>query len=613
MFAQSQQSIDSIQQIIKENKSDSSVVHAYIGWGELLQLNYPDSALKKFQIAKSIAETALENKLPASAVVKYKQLLSSSLNNIGYYYYVKSKLQEALTYYYKCLKLNEEINNKEGIAFYLSNIGVIQCYYLKENAPALINFERSLSLYTEIKNKSGEGDALHNIAAVYQAMGDTVTALNYYFKCILIKEEFNELDGLSDAYNNIAVIYDKNGELDKALAYHKKSLDINKELNDERTIAYSTNHIANIYFKQGKTDKAEKLAREALQIGLKNNYPDLIKSASSTLHKILKSKNRWKDAYEMLLLYEQMRDSINITDARDNASFLQAKYEFEKRTVADSIKYISTQREKDIKIRQQKSIRNSIIIITTLLLALGLLLFNRYRIVQINKQNKLQITSLDTEQKLLRAQMNPHFIYNSLNSIQSLILENETHLAREYLITFSRLTRAVLEQTKKKTISLNKEIETLQMYLEMEKLRFNNKFKYEIKLTQDLEPEIVFIPPLIIQPFVENSIIHGISRKETEGNILIEFSITENILKCIIQDDGVGRRKAAEFNNNNPMKGLSIATQLAKNRLNLTNKNGKEISAIFITDLSDETGKAIGTRVEINIDLSQNNDENHNY
>ncbi len=605
IFSQPKRNIDSLKQVIKNNLSDSSVAQAYNGWGKQLLLNHPDSALNKFQKARLISEYALNNSsVSPDAIIKYKSLLSTSLNNIGYCYFLRIKLDDALNYYYKSLKLNEEIKDKNAIANSVMNIGVIYCYYLKDNTNALKNFQRGLSLCMETKNREGEATALHNIAAVYQQEGDTVTALNYYFKSIDIRKSLNDKNGIAGVYNNIAAIYEKKGDLEKALDYYSKSLELRKELNDQQMIAYSVTHIASIYFAQGKTEKARQLAEESLQIGKQKNYTDVIRITSLLLQKILASEGRWKEAYQMFLLYDQVKDSMKIKESRDNAAISQAKYEFEKRTVADSLKYSSAQREKDLEIREQKNIRNSIIAITLLLLITGLLLFNRFRVGLRNKQNELQITTLETEQKLLRAQMNPHFIYNSLNSIQSLILENKPRQAREYLVTFSRLTRAVLEQTKKKTISLTKEIETLRLYLEMEKLRFNDKFDYEIIKVVNVDSENIFIPPLIIQPFVENSIIHGISHKENKGKITIEFRKDNGTLKCIVQDDGVGRKRAQELNSFKSIPGLSVATQLAQTRLQLMNKKGEESLPIFITDLTDEAGNALGTKTEISIPLS---------
>ena len=211
------------------------------------------------------------------------------------------------------------------------------------------------------------------------------------------------------------------------------------------------------------------------------------------------------------------------------------------------------------------------------------------------------------ETKLLRAQMNPHFIFNSLNSIQSLILEDKSSLAREYLITFSRLSRSILEQTRKQEISLTQELETLRMYLDVEKLRFDDKFNYEIKSNDFTETDNVMIPPLLIQPFVENSIIHGISHKEETGKINIEFKKHNGMLQCVVEDDGVGRTRSEEINKARSRKSSSVATQLAKERIAGMNTNGhryRREASIRITDLISETGKPLGTKVEINIPLT---------
>jgi LytS/YehU family sensor histidine kinase len=291
-------------------------------------------------------------------------------------------------------------------------------------------------------------------------------------------------------------------------------------------------------------------------------------------------------------------------------------YENENRTLEDSLSQITGQLERDAKIRKQEEIinkqteyRNLLIIGLLILASVSFILLNRYRLNVKNKQNQLKIDSLETEQKLLRAQMNPHFINNALNSIQSLILENEPAEAGEYLVTFSRLTRAILEQTRKKYISLNKEIETLRMYLEMERLRFDNKFDYEISLSENLVPETIYIPPLLIQPFAENAILHGIVHKNGNGTISITFNRANGNLRCIIQDDGIGRKMAKEINENKSRSGDSIATKIAIERLNLMDQNG----SIEFEDLKDEQQNASGTRVIINMPLNNQFDDSSNY
>ncbi len=351
------------------------------------------------------------------------------------------------------------------------------------------------------------------------------------------------------------------------------------------------------------------MGSEAMRIAERNNYRNIIKEAAFLMKRIFKEQDKYQEALRMNDLYNSMRDTTENKDVQ--AQMIRDLMYFENRNKAlvDSIRFVSAQQEKDNKIRQQqimiegqKKLRNAFIVIVLFVLIGGLLLFNRYRLSQKLKRNELQVNSLETQQKLLRAQMNPHFINNALNSIQSLILGNETELAGEYLATFSRLTRAILEQTRKTSIPLSKEVETLGMYLEMEKLRFDNKFDYEIKVDDNINPETVSIPPLLIQPFAENSILHGIIHKQGKGKVTVGFTQQNGTVTCVIEDNGVGREKSREINSRKTKKASSVATHLAHDRLTLINQNQKR--SIEIIDLKDETGNPSGTKVVLTIPSS---------
>ncbi|NJO90167.1 MAG: histidine kinase [Chloroflexia bacterium] len=147
----------------------------------------------------------------------------------------------------------------------------------------------------------------------------------------------------------------------------------------------------------------------------------------------------------------------------------------------------------------------------------------------------------------LRAQMNPHFIFNSLNSINNFILKNESEQASEFLTKFSRLVRQVLQNSRNKLVSLEDEFSALKLYIELEQVRFDNKFQYEIICDNYLDTNLVLIPPLLIQPYVENAIWHGLMHKETNGSITVKVYQEEEKLFFIIADDGIGRKKAAEY------------------------------------------------------------------
>jgi signal transduction histidine kinase len=206
------------------------------------------------------------------------------------------------------------------------------------------------------------------------------------------------------------------------------------------------------------------------------------------------------------------------------------------------------------------------------------------------------------EMRALRAQMNPHFIFNSLNSIQHYILEQDKITAHSLLSRFSKLMRNVLDNSKEDHISLLKELETLKLYLDLEMIRFQDRFNYEIVIDPELETLTTMIPPMIIQPFVENAILHGVLPKTTDdGFISIHLERREQSIFCSVRDNGIGRKKANELHQFSEDEHQSHGLSITRERLQLHNKAQKHQHPIEFEfhDLFDARGIAMGTRVEI--------------
>ncbi|GAA4400118.1 hypothetical protein GCM10023187_12930 [Nibrella viscosa] len=229
----------------------------------------------------------------------------------------------------------------------------------------------------------------------------------------------------------------------------------------------------------------------------------------------------------------------------------------------------------------------------------------RYRVEQIRREEQQKAAFSkklsEMEMQALRAQMNPHFIFNSLNSINTFILKNEPESASEYLAKFSRLIRLILHNSNSTVVTLDNELEALRLYLDMESLRFRNKFTYRITIGPEVEPDIVEIPPLLIQPYVENAIWHGIMHKEEPGHIRISLDMAGDMLVCNIEDDGIGRRRAAELKSKSATKRKSLGMQITAHRIKLINElHGKE-TTMQVVDLVDALGEPCGTRVVLHI------------
>ena len=239
-----------------------------------------------------------------------------------------------------------------------------------------------------------------------------------------------------------------------------------------------------------------------------------------------------------------------------------------------------------------------------ILLAVSVISIRISRWLQKRKQelNKMNEQVARVELASLRSQMNPHFIFNSLNSIHKYIWENKQEDASEYLTKFSKLVRMILENSKEKEIPLSKELEGLQLYIELEHRRCNHKFDYSITVDPAINSANVLIPSMIIQPYVENAIWHGLVQKEGSGNLRISIAQGINQLNCIIEDDGIGRKKAAEIKAQKQDVHKSLGLDITQERLNLLNKESGGISSVQIIDIDE--GSHTGTKVILQLPLN---------
>jgi LytS/YehU family sensor histidine kinase len=219
------------------------------------------------------------------------------------------------------------------------------------------------------------------------------------------------------------------------------------------------------------------------------------------------------------------------------------------------------------------------------------------------QQAELRQQASELEMQALRAQMSPHFIFNCLSSINRFILKNESEAASDYLTRFSRLIRMVLSNSKKPLIALEDELEMVRLYIEMERLRFNASFDFSIIFKNEIDMSEIFIPPLLLQPFAENAIWHGLMNKEGHKQLDIAFSSEESILTCTITDNGVGRKNAEAFKSKKDVKRKSMGLQITTDRLAKLNMESDRDTFFEVEDLYDEAGQAAGTKIILKIRL----------
>lgn len=308
---------------------------------------------------------------------------------------------------------------------------------------------------------------------------------------------------------------------------------------------------------------------------------------------------KWPEAYRYLRRASAINDSIRTDQTAQSLAVLQTEYGTAQKE--EQIKLLRGEaRIRDLELRA--ALRNKTLLITLLLSILALSGAALY-IRHLRSRAALRTVKADLEMKALRSQMNPHFIFNSLNSIQKYIWENKREDASEYLTTFARLIRLVLENSQHASVKLSEELAALRLYIEMEHRRANGGFDYSITVAPEVDTEGLAIPPLLLQPYVENAIWHGLSRKEGRGMLSVVIAIQNGLLVCSIVDDGIGRAQAALLKQARAAGTASLGTNISSQRIEwLKRSAGVEASVEILNTFTDRADA--GTTVRITLPLA---------
>jgi two-component system, LytTR family, sensor kinase len=227
--------------------------------------------------------------------------------------------------------------------------------------------------------------------------------------------------------------------------------------------------------------------------------------------------------------------------------------------------------------------------------------------ILIFRQNKIK-TKQKTDQLMLKnliQQMNPHFIFNTLNSIQYYMYNHSELDTNDYISKFATLIRQILENSNKNSITLSEELKSVVLYIELEQLRFNHSFEYQIVIPPEINPDEIRIPSMFIQPFIENSILHGLRHISQKGNLCIQFKINQDVLECTIEDNGIGRNKSDELNARNTPKHSSMALQISTERLKLLGSIYNKKLALRFMDMKEGCDDC-GTKVFVELPILKN-------
>lgn len=420
-------------------------------------------------------------------------------------------------------------------------------------------------------------------------------------------------------------LYYARHEYSKALPYYTDGLKMSEQSGHKITLARHANELSRVYIIIKKYDSALHYANKALLTAQKIHALLEMKNAVGNLADIYDRTKDYTKAYHFSQLYKSLSDSLAPEEYKRKLALMQIQRELENQQQQAELlvkeNQIQLQQNAFEKDRAKKIKIIAIIIIAASALIVAFVMMNirlKRKKDQLQKkqlQQKLElqtaeskrletdftVRSMELEMLALRAQMNPHFIFNCLSSINRFILINNTESASSYLTKFSRLIRMALQHSEKSMITLEKELEMLRHYLDLERLRFKNVFDYSITFINTIDASTIFVPPLILQPFAENAIWHGLMHKKGTGHLDIALSIEGKILTSIITDNGIGRAEAALLKSKTAEKDKSMGVQITVERLALLNKTTDQKSFFDIEDIMDKEGNTSGTKVELKI------------
>jgi len=524
-----------------------------------------------------IALEAAKKTNNSGEIAKISMNLASNYNFIGEY-------EKAIKYGLYALEIKETKNNLERICYHYIAMGNI----FRENNNTAKWEEYVKKAY---KMKDVEGCAsLSDLAKIYNSLGGIAVqkeefekALLYYDTLMILSREANFNQGISTALNNSAGVYKQLDNFTKALELSTESEKYFRGNPYEQI--FNNNFKAELYKLMGQYQKGLALVNKNIRIEEINYYSTEKLKCLELLYELNFKLNNYDEAFSWNDSLRKSERILRDEDIRQSIEEQEAKYQT--KVKEQQISLLTAENE----IKNQRMEQDVLIIgILLILVALILVLFYLRRKKAAFKESELQ-------QQLLRSQMNPHFIFNVMGSIQGYLYKNEASKAADYLSRFAALSRSVLNFSSQEKISLKEEIEMLQNYIELERARMEKPFDIEYKIEDDLETEFIEIPPMLLQPFVENAIKHGFDGIEYQGKLSLCFKEKSGFIAIEILDNGSGLSK--QNDKGHKSKALEIFYQRKKG---IEHKFKKEIIFEFQDlKLKDQTKHGIRVYIQLPI------------
>lgn len=492
-----------------------------------------------------------------------------SLNNLGVNARRTDNLRKATDYHMEVLNLADRFSDqsnsvRKSKCIALNSLGNINIS-LKQYTKSIEIFKQSNAIERTMNSDIGQAVNMANIGEAFELSEQTDSARRYYELSLAFNEKAGSVLGIALCNNNLGKIYQKEKQFDKALSYFERSIELIRTTGDKYHLIISLESAASIWIEKKQYQNAIRLLDDAIRLGKEIHAKVLLKEAYLMLSRINREDGKYQKAFDLLALSHQYSDSIFNEENQRHLTEIQTKYETKQKE--QQITLLNKEHELNLQnLRIQRIFLWGLAILSLFVLAV---------IVLISSRRKMQgrTREMELEQKLLRSQMNPHFIFNSLGAIQSFMMKNDGRKAAFYLSSFSSLMRSILKNSREELITLQEEIQTIDNYLHLHQLRLDDKLSFSVSASAELDTDATLLPPMLVQPFVENAIIHGIEKMEGSGHISVSFRKENDQLIIVVEDNGNGIEPNGKKENH-----VSYALQIFKERAsNLKKTSGAEI------------------------------------
>ena len=505
--------------------------------------------------------------------------VANCLNSMAAVYNEQGNFPLALEYNNKSLMVSEKINDSIGIARSLHNLGSSyenQQHYDK----ALDYYFKSLVFFEKKKNKNNIAESKANIASIYIIQGELKKATKFLYESLDIANEINDKEQIANCLNKLGYVFLTLQDFSQASQYYEKSKNINIEINNQLGLVVSHIGASKVFLQSKDNRDALNEILSAKDISEKHSFLTQQRDIQQILSKIYENTNDHKKALESYKEFKILNDSVFNKANIEKATQLEYEYKYKKALDSANIRELKLTKtvlttSQDLVKTKQNYLWAVIGILVISILSGSFVFYQKYKTVKIKNQN------IVTEQKLLRSQMTPHFIFNSLSVLQGMILNKEEKKSVTYLSKFSKLLRIVLENSRDKIVPLIQELDAIDNYMILQNLDADLPYDYSLEVDENIDINRFLIPPMLIQPFIENAIEHAFTADQEYREIEIHLTFEHRKLSCIITDNGIG----IDTTSNKPnTKKKSLATTITAERLGILGKDFKVPSGITIED-----------------------------